>query len=64
MRRTLFSSAAITVAFVASAAAQQPPARGVRELTASLRDGDPAVRAQAACSLRANRGIAVRAATR
>src|SRR3954451_7680457 len=33
-------------------AAQQVAPRGVRELAASLRDSDPAVRAQAACSLR------------
>src|SRR3954453_9329181 len=34
------------------AAAQQVAPRGVRELAASLRDSDPTVRAQAACSLR------------
>src|SRR6478735_6301219 len=53
MRRALFAGALIILALAASAgAAPQTPAKGVRELTAALRDSDPSVRAQAACSLR------------
>ena len=53
MRRALFAGALIAVALVSSAgAAQQPPARGVRELAAVAARQRSAVRAQAACSLR------------
>src|SRR3982751_327186 len=52
MRRGLSASVLLLALPPSAGAAQQPPARGVRELTASLRDSDPGVRAQAACSLR------------